>query len=60
VDGVGLAGYDSQAALRQQPRDSLGPFTPKERVLVAVDDKSALLDQGEPILDAIGQNGAGS
>jgi hypothetical protein len=60
VDGVRLAGYDSQTALRQEPRDSLGPFTPNERVLVAVDDKSPLLDQGQPILDAIGEDGAGS
>ena len=57
---MGLAGYDSQAAPRQQPRDSLGPFTTKKRVLVAVHDKSPLLDQRQPILDAIGQNGAGS
>jgi hypothetical protein len=60
VDGVGLAGYDSQTALRQQPSDSLGPFTTKKRVLVAVHDKSPLLDQRQPILDAIGQNGSGS
>ena len=55
-----LAGYDSQTALRQEPRDSLGPFTPNERVLVAVDDKSPLLDEGQPILDAIGEDGAGT
>jgi len=60
MDGVGLAGYDSQTALRQEPRDSLGPFTPNERVLVAVDDESPLLDQGQSVLDAIGQDGAGS
>jgi hypothetical protein len=60
VDGVGLTGYDSQAAPRQQPRDSLGPFTSNERVLVAVHDKGPLLDQRQPVLDAIGQNGAGS
>ena len=60
MDGVGLAGYDSQATPRQQPRDSFGPFTPNERILVAVHDEGPLLDQRQPILDAIGQNGAGS
>jgi hypothetical protein len=60
VDGVGLAGHDSEATSRQQHRDSLGPLSPNERILVAVHDKGPLLDQREPILDAIGQNGPGS
>jgi len=57
---MGLARDDSEAASRQQHRDSLGPRSPNERILVAVHDKSPLLDQREPILDAIGQNGPGS
>ena len=57
---MGLARDDSEAASRQQHRDSLGPLSPNERILVAVHDKSPLLDQREPILDAIGQNGPGS
>jgi hypothetical protein len=60
VDGVGLAGHDSQAAPRQQHRNSLGPLSSNERILVAVHDKGPLLDQRQPILDAVGQNGAGS
>jgi hypothetical protein len=60
VDGVGLAGHDSEAASRKQHRDSLGPLSPNERILVAVHDKGPFLDQWQPILNAIGQNGAGS
>lgn len=60
MDGVGLARDDSEAAPRQQHRDSLGPLSPNERILVAVHDKGPLLDQREPILDAIGENGPGS
>ena len=57
---MGLARDDSEVAPRQQHRDLLGPLSPNERILVAVHDKSPLLDQREPILDAIGQNGPGS
>ena len=57
---MGLARDDSEVAPRQQHRDLLGPLSPNERILVAVHDKSPLLDQREPILNAIGQNRPGS
>jgi hypothetical protein len=58
VDGVRLAWDDLEAAAREQRRDSFRPVTPDERVLVAVDDHSRLLDQRQALLDPVRQDRA--
>jgi len=59
VDGVRLSRHGQEAAARHEPRCPLGPGPADERIPVPVDDKGRLLDQRQPVLDAIGENRSG-